>query len=240
MRLDKIAAQTWDREEPIEKTAGRIHDGHKGDVALAQRARGYVERMIFGTYPNSLPPAEGTVMEIGSGIGWIMQAMNEHLQTNQRAAREIIGLDIAPNMLAKAKTRLGTQPPYQFLIYDGISVPLPDKHLDLIYSVASLQHVPKAYVYNLFFEIQRLLKDGGHAIIHLPATDVLQLHWTRERWQNEITIQVKGQEAHWMFFYTKKELEDVLAITGFANAIIKERNEQFICCLSNLDNGEHR
>jgi ubiquinone/menaquinone biosynthesis C-methylase UbiE len=104
-----------------------------------------------------------------------MAAMNEHLSARDASPRRIVGLDIAPNMLAKAKERLGERPPFGFQLYDGLKIPFEDRSFDVIYSVACLQHVPRPYVFNLFFEIRRLLKPRGFAVLHFLSTDCLKL-----------------------------------------------------------------
>src|SRR5580698_5170037 len=121
-----------------------------------------------------------------------MQAMHEYLTRNSRPARKIIGLDIAPNMVEMAKHRLGPGEPFNFVVYDGVTVPLPDASFDLIYSVAALQHVPRPFVFNLFFEIRRLLKQNGFAVFHLLSTDSLSRQEKLHSWRQEIANQISG------------------------------------------------
>src|SRR5207248_9678583 len=118
-------------------------------------------------YPYTARPPSPDCLEIGPGTGFIMEALERALTARGQAPKSITGLDIAEHMLDKARQRLGDRLPYRFLHYDGLAVPLADRSLDLIYSVASLQHVPKPYVYNLFFEIQRLLRGNGFAVFQL-------------------------------------------------------------------------
>jgi ubiquinone/menaquinone biosynthesis C-methylase UbiE len=77
------------------------------------------------------------------------------------------------SMLEKAKERMHRDgvgsSAIQFLAYDGIHIPASDDTIDYVYSVACLQHVPKAFVYNLFDEILRILKPSGYAALHFLA-----------------------------------------------------------------------
>jgi len=142
----------------------------------------------------------------------------------------ITGLDIAENMLAKAKLRLGGSGPYRFLHYDGITVPLPDASLDFVYSVAALQHVPKPYVYNLFFEIRRLLKPAGFAVLHLLSFKHLPEQEQHSPWRHEVRRQIGRDTGHWHHFYSRTELENVLQVgTGFSSVDIRENGSIWAC-----------
>jgi SAM-dependent methyltransferase len=232
-RIDQVAARTWDQERPIEETSAVIHDFATSSQELADRAKGYVG-LLFGSFPQAVPDPGAAILEVGSGLGWIMQAMNDYLVARGRIPKQVIGLDVAPNMILQAKQRLGVREPFGFQLYDGVTVPLSDKSLDLIYSVASMLHIPRPFVFNLFFEFLRLLKPDGFAVFHLLSTRALRRQEEIQPWRNEIRNQVTGATAHWHHFYTKKELVDVLSITGFSFVSVKDdMGSGLICCVSN-------
>lgn len=208
------AAATWnDRNESLEEVNARIHDGVPLD-RLEERADTYI-RDLFEKFPYVQPPSGALCLEIGSGTGYIMEALDRELIRRSRPAEAIIGLDIAEHMIAKGKLRLGTAPRFRFLHYDGVSVPMPNASLDLVYSVATLQHVPKPFVYNLFFEIKRLLKPSGFAVLLLLSFKSLS-EQEQHFWRREVTQQISLQQGHWHHFYSKEEVETVLRIgTGF-------------------------
>jgi len=237
-KTDPFAARTWNRVESLGETDNRIHDGTGGEEALRARATWYVESLLFGRFPQAVPPAAAEVLEIGSGVGWIMQAMNEYLSSLGVSPGRIVGLDVAPNMLAKARQRLGDSAPYDFRLYDGTAIPCADRSFDLIYSVACLQHVPRPYVFNLFFEIRRILKKKGFGLLHFLSTEALPEQEALVPWRVEIERQVKAQEGHWHHFYTRQELADVLAITGFPYVVVYD-NERggLVACVSNSSLG---
>ena len=233
-RLDHIAARTWDQARPIEETSAVIHDGAVSPKELAERAKGYVESMIFGSFPQAIPEAGAAIMELGPGLGWIMQAMNAYLLAENRSPKRIIGLDIAPNMIKQAKQRLGPGEPFAFQLYDGINIPFPDCSLDLIYSVAAMQHIPRPFVFNLFFEFRRLLRLNAFAVFHLLSTSHLGRQEMHHPWRNEIHNQITGVTAHWHHYYTRQELVDVLSITGFSYVLVKDdMRGSLTCCVSN-------
>jgi ubiquinone/menaquinone biosynthesis C-methylase UbiE len=227
------AAATWNiDDEDIEETNKRIH-GRVSLEELHTRADAFIST-IFNTFPYVQIPANATIMDIGSGTGYLMEAMNR-LATRlagKSPPKKIIGLDIAENMLAKAKERLGEGGAYGYLHYDGLHIPMDNNSVDLIYSAAALQHVPKVYVYNLFFEIHRILKPTGFAVIHLASFK--QLIRRRKKggkpWRTEIANQIERKTAHWLHFYTKEELEIVLSVgNDFEHVDVREEKALWFC-----------
>jgi ubiquinone/menaquinone biosynthesis C-methylase UbiE len=215
------AARTWNiLDEPLESVNRRIHDGVSLDD-LEQRANHYVAAM-FNLFPYASLKNDASVMEIGSGTGYIMEALDSYAKSQSIRLQRIVGLDIAEHMIEKAKRRLGERPEFSFVHYDGVSVPLPDKSFDMIYSVAALQHLPKPYVYNLFFEIRRLLKDDGHAVIqllgfkHLPKSEQLL------SWRDEVRNQIYRIEGHWLHYYSAEELLFVIPASRFKHVDIRD------------------
>jgi ubiquinone/menaquinone biosynthesis C-methylase UbiE len=215
------AARTWDiEEETLESVSRRIHDGFPLDQ-LAQRANNYVDKIINMFKYTPIKP-DISVMEIGSGVGYIMESMDLYVTSQGITIKRIVGLDIAENMIAKAKSRLGQRPRFSFVHYNGVDVPLPDKSFDIIYSVAALQHVPKPYVYNLFLEIHRLLNDDGHAVIHLLGFKSIPQQEQLVPWRDEVRNQVHKVTAHWHHFYSAEELQFILPVSGFKHVDIRE------------------
>jgi SAM-dependent methyltransferase len=203
------AFKAWDRpDEPLEATELRIHDGAPID-GLRPRADWYLSTLHY-LFPWATPKAGAVVMEIGSGLGYVLQAALERL-----APRRIVGLDVAPSMIDKAKARLQrdrvADPRVEFLLYDGVQIPLADASVDYIYSVASLQHVPKVYVYNLFLEIKRLLSPTGFCCIHLLSCNNIREHSRSVPFAQEIGSQLRAENTHWHHFYAFDELLCVLA-----------------------------
>ncbi len=152
-----------------------------------------------------------------------MEAMERGCRQRKIAPAQIIGLDIAENMIARAQSRLIGNSIFSFLHYDGIYVPLPERSLDLVYSVASLQHVPKPFVFNLFFQILRLLKEDGYAVIHLLGVKHLRNHLeTRAAWRDEVQKQLNQNVGHWHHFYSAEDLEAVFCATGFGHFDVRD------------------
>jgi SAM-dependent methyltransferase len=223
------AAATWnDPNETLESVNARIHDGVPLEK-LEERADSYI-RGIFGHFPYVRLPNRPVCLEIGSGTGYIMEALNRELLRRLNPPGSITGLDIAENMLARASRRLSGQGPFRFLHYDGVNVPAPGESFDFIYSVAALQHVPKPYVYNLFFEVHRLLRPAGFAAFTLLSFNYLPTQERFIRWRDEINRQIKLEVGHWHHYYSKDELDNVLkAGTGFPYVDVRDEDGIWVC-----------
>lgn len=225
------AAAAWnDPDEDVDSVSTRIHDGVPAEQ-FETRADRYI-RNFFGRFPYvGLPPAPAC-LEIGSGLGYIMEALHRELVSRRNPPSAITGLDIAEHMLARAEKRIGGDPTFRFLHYDGITVPLPDASLDLVYSVAALQHVPKPYAYNLFLEMHRLLKPDGFGLFTLLTFKGLAFQESIFPWREEVRRQVHRERDHWHHFYSTEELDCVLRIgTGFAHVDIDDDGRGLLVCV---------
>lgn len=207
-QMDLTAAfKTWNRaDESLAAVEKRIHDGVPVD-RLNERAIGYV-RTLSSKFPWAMPAKNEVVLEVGSGVAYIIEAMCRKFNPSR-----IIGLDIAPAMIEKARERLSRDQvsiPAEFLAYDGITIPLPAESVDYIYSVATLQHIPKPYVYNLFGEMLRIMRVGGTATLHFLAFSILKQRRGTFDFKLEIAQQLAGADGHWHHLYSSEEIEYVL------------------------------
>ena len=193
--------------------ASWIHDG-RPEQEWVERGDWYIN-FLFSSFPDLKLLNGFRALEIGSGLGTIMEALERYARLQGLRAARIIGLDIAAPMLEKAKARLSDRP-FEFLHYDGVHIPLEDGSLDFVYSAATLHHIPKSFVYNLFFEIKRLLSPTGFSLLHLM--DFSHIPHCIQPWADTVSDQVKGGERStgWIYFYSAEELRWVLGHgTGF-------------------------
>jgi cyclopropane fatty-acyl-phospholipid synthase-like methyltransferase len=213
-----------------------IHDGFRTEKELAERGDRYIE-FLFCPFPDLKLESGFRPLEIGSGLGYIMEALERYARIQRLQVGRIIGVDIAANMLEKAKARISS-PRFEFLKYDGVHIPLEDGALDFVYSVASLQHIPKPFVYNLFFEIKRLLSPTGFSLLHLigfshmPACTAPYATWA-----DIVRNQVSGGERlqRFIYFYSVDELRWVLGDgTGFKDVRVVEVGNALAVALTNL------
>lgn len=226
-----IAFDTWDiGSETLESVEARIHDGvSRGE--LHRRASGYLDA-LDGFFPKSCPPAGSVMMEIGSGVGYIMEAALRRYQP-----KRIVGLDVAAGMISMAKQRLARDlvdvSAISFAHYDGIDMPFPDESVDHIYSVASLQHAPRAYCFRALMEAHRVVRRGGAVRIHLLAYSHFRGNVTLDSFRDEVDRQVHNRLGHWHHYYSAEEIESVLRYgIGASDIGVREHAGSLYICYS--------
>lgn len=200
------AFKVWNlADESLEAVEARIHDGVPPEK-LHDRAAGFALRVQRAAAWLQVRPTD-EVVEVGSGVGYVMQAFAQ-----QTGVEHVTGLDVAPTMVAQARARLQRDglpaERFRFEVYDGVTFPWSDGSIDLFYSVAAIQHIPKPYAYNVLLEMQRCLKPGGTAVVQLLTWDILARHHTG--FAEEIRNQIRGTTTHWHHFYDRIELEAIL------------------------------
>lgn len=100
--------------------------------------------------------ANDTILDFGCGVGRLTSFLG-------RNGARVIGIDITPSMIEKARRRY---PEQTFIHYDGGKLPFEDNSLDHIVSVFVLQHITSLDDLNrIAKEFIRCLKKGGR--IHL-------------------------------------------------------------------------
>lgn len=98
-------------------------------------------------------------LEIGCGIGRILRPLAG------QCAR-VIGVDISPEMIAKARDYMAGVSNAELIVGDGASLPgVADQSLDFVYSLLVLIHVDKRSAYRYLREIERVLRPGGLALL---------------------------------------------------------------------------
>jgi SAM-dependent methyltransferase len=224
----RAAASTWNvADEDLASVNARIHGGTALD-ALDWRAD-TLAGMIFDQFPYVLPAQIGEILEIGPGTGYIMQGVDRRMRSAGRNYT-ITGVDIAEHMLARARSRLGDRPPFKFVHYDGLRLPFQDRCMDMVYSIQCLQHVPKPYVYSLFFEINRVLRPGAFAVMQFLSFKHLREQEKVFPWREEIRAQIEKRDGHWHYFYSAEELLCVLRDgNGFGHVDMRDGEEIWVC-----------
>jgi len=219
----------------MDDVSRRIHDGVPLEQ-LTTRADSVVATMrsLFNL-PNS---KSLSILEIGSGLGYLMEAVDRQTCSNPHRP-EIVGLDISESMSRKAQQRLSENPAsksglFKFAIYDGLTVPFDDGRFDFIYSVATLQHIPKPHVYNLFFEIKRLLNETGFGVLQFLPFSILPEQEKTWPWKREIQQQLGMISSnHWHHYYSEDEIRFVLEHgTGFRHVQITRYGGNLWTCVS--------
>jgi malonyl-CoA O-methyltransferase len=128
---------------------------------------------MFATITQPLPQC-ATVVDLGCGTGWYTR------QLAQRFGARTVGVDLAPGMLAFAKTQDQSPEKTQWLEADAERLPLADQSVDLIYSNLMIQWC--GYPQDVLQECQRVLRPGGQLRVSTLLLGTLhELHqaWTQ-------------------------------------------------------------
>lgn len=153
-----------------------------------------------------LPPGgSGVALEIGCGIGRIVQHLAPH-------CAEVIGVDISAEMVAQGRARLAHLPNVRVELGNGYDLgDVGDDSLDLVYSFYVLQHMPKTTVFNYFREAMRVLRPGGVLAFQLPNI-LLNEHFLAF---HHFTQPYFVEHPYPMNFYTPAEVAALLVHAGF-------------------------
>jgi ubiquinone/menaquinone biosynthesis C-methylase UbiE len=188
--------EAWTRPNTLDQLNHRIHDGVPVEE-LRSRAEDRRDAFFVRLFPYAAPAEGAKVLELGQGVGWIMEAT-----LDAYPIREIVGLDVSQNMVERAAERWQDSRA-SYVTYDGLHVPLPDDEFDNIYSVACIQHIEKHHAFLVMKELLRILKPGGHATLELLSVH----HRARGRsWEDEAWHHVNATDAHWHHYYSYDEL----------------------------------
>jgi ubiquinone/menaquinone biosynthesis C-methylase UbiE len=191
-------ADVWIRGNTLDGLNASIHDGVP-ESELPARGRGLCQLLLEAVYPDAAPAPGSTVLEVGSGVGWIMQAVLERYQP-----AHVLGLDVS-RVIARCGTDRLRHPRATFLVYDGLRVPLASDALATIYSVSALHHVEKHAAFLIFQELHRVLAPGGHAVLHLLSIQHAPhagVPFAEECW-NHVTGNTR---VYWHHYYSLEEL----------------------------------
>lgn len=103
--------------------------------------------------------ADGVVLEIGSSSGYLLRDIKK-----ASPGVFIIGSDCIPEPLEKIAKH---HPDIPLIQFDLVNCPLPDNCVDMIVALNVLEHIEDDSA--ALWQIHRILKPGGHAIIEVPA-----------------------------------------------------------------------
>jgi SAM-dependent methyltransferase len=109
-----------------------------------------------------------TVLEFGAGTCWASRWLTQ-------LGCRVIAVDVAPTALKMgaelyaAHPPFGSQPPPQFVVFDGHRLPLPDGGVDRIICLDAFHHVPNPA--EALAEMARVLASGGIAGFAEPGPE---------------------------------------------------------------------
>jgi SAM-dependent methyltransferase len=141
--------------------------------------------------------ARQDVLDIGCGIG----RMDRHVAPR---VHRLVGLDVAGEMVVRARARLADLPNVEFVEGDGTTLrPLPDAAFDLVFSHIVFQHTPRRVTVGYFPEVHRVLRPGGEFVFQMPEA----VPGAPPDPPEEDTMEMR--------FWREEELQRALAAAGF-------------------------
>lgn len=145
--LDRAGTERWERVKPFSSPG---HDDVSEGARLIHD---------FAAALACLGPAPGArVLDLGAGSGWVSEWL-------ARFNVQTVSVDIATNMLAIARTRLG---PQAWIVAGDLErLPLGPASVDHALCLNALHHVPDTSV--ALRETFRVLRPGGRLVIGEPG-----------------------------------------------------------------------
>jgi ubiquinone/menaquinone biosynthesis C-methylase UbiE len=101
-----------------------------------------------------MPKGHERVLDIGTGAGAFALALAPHV-------REVVGVDIVPELLAEARKRAPAN--VELLEADATKLPFPSGSFDLVATARTLHHVARPEV--VVAEADRVLRPGGTLLV---------------------------------------------------------------------------
>jgi SAM-dependent methyltransferase len=144
--------------------------GGKWDVdAFLEVGRQDVESAREQLRGLGLPTSWDRVLDFGCGAGRLSQALAAH-------AGAVVGLDVSPPMLEKARGLDRTGGRVSFVLNEDPDLrAFPDGSFDLVYTMRVMQHLPRPVLETYLQEFVRVLRPGGVAVVHCPTRPMWSL-----------------------------------------------------------------
>ncbi len=120
-------------------------------------------------FAEQVGPLDGQkVLDFGSGPGHLVP----HLLG--RGAR-VSAVDHSPNSIAEAQRRFGGQTGWEEArTFEGGKTTWEDNTFDVVFCLETIEHLHSADCVQIFDEIHRVLRPGGHAVFTTPHNEDLQ------------------------------------------------------------------
>jgi ubiquinone/menaquinone biosynthesis C-methylase UbiE len=171
--------------------ADRVHFDH-----WAKRYdRSPLQLLLFGpTHAAVLDAAAhwtgtpGTLLDIGCGTGRLLERAAERWP-----GTKLLGIDNAPEMVAQAKKKHGSEARYTFEVGNSASLPLESESVDLAASTISFHHWSDQA--GGLREVARVLRPGCHFILADVVPPLLMRQFMKNRFHAPRSRQRLFEEA---------------------------------------------
>ena len=205
----------------------------KVDVAasFSQAAQSYdvyarLQKQVGLSLLNKIPQwsslsLSGLGMDLGCGTGWLTQRLCQHLRKEMPSHSDtlphLVALDIAPGMLAHAKSHWPQdgkdKANISWLCADAEHMPIAESSLSWIFSSLAIQWSQD--IQQLFSEVHRVLKPGGWCAFSTLGPQTLQE--LKQAWR------AVDNDIHVNQFLSEKELRDAAMINNLEVGAVDSR-----------------
>jgi ubiquinone/menaquinone biosynthesis C-methylase UbiE len=164
-----------------------------------------------------------TVLDLGCGIGRVTRYVAP-------LCREVWAVDISPQMLDLARSRLAQSSNVRFALSKEASLPEPPTgSVDVAYSLLTLQHVEREHAFALMREVRRVLRPGGTA--HFTFPNLLSDEYLQAFLSYVDSGEANRNPAR-ARFYTPEEVQRLLPAAGFSIVDFDAEVEVRVTCRS--------
>lgn len=140
---------------------------------------------------------KGQVLDVGCGCGRDTKYLMDH-------GVKTIGIDLSKRTIEEARRYV---PDASFLVMDMRKLPYEDESFSGILAMASIFHVPKKELPDLFAEFNRVLKDQG--LLYFCVMEGKGEKIVKK------SVAVKDMGPRFYAFYEREELKELLQKAGF-------------------------
>ncbi|MFD4208302.1 NAD-dependent epimerase/dehydratase family protein [Micromonospora tulbaghiae] len=155
--------------------------------------------------------ADRTVVDLGCGVGRLLPDL-------ARRAKRVTGVDVAPGMVARARSRLTGVQNAEVLVGSVADVPVPSESVDVVLCLGVFEHISEAHRVRALTEIARLLRPGGLALLELNNADSVLLGAAVDDNPHRLGVQLDNG-----YFCELVRTESVLAAAELAGLVATDR-----------------
>lgn len=223
----KTLSTHWDKLASVNPMSSILVDNkkiHKDWLIDNFFSTGYSEMsdLVSTMSRNNISCKKHKAMDFGCGIGRLTQALAEEFD-------EVVGVDIAPTMIAIAKKHCSKNN-CSFRINLSNDLKIFDcNSFDFIYSNIVFQHIRPSYTLNFIKEMLRIVKDDGLIVFQIPDrlnNSVLEFfnNWLSKSLLNKLYrfIMLRQDQPIEMYSIRKEKLEHQLTVLGGTIVYIEE------------------
>lgn len=162
---DKTSGLTPEEARPLEESTRQPGTAESNRAEFTRQAQTFAESEVLGAPEQiqpvldaaALEPAD-RVLDVGCGTGFMLLAAAGH-------AAQVVGVDVAPAMLAEARRRVDQAGLTNVTLREGNAEALPfaDERFDVVLTRLTLHHM--ANPARVLSEMHRVLRTGGRVVV---------------------------------------------------------------------------